>query len=208
MKRGLIITALVLFSATMIQGQFRISMYAGYGLSQFDDELFTEDVLDQTTYLPVGASVEYGLEMFTFGIEANYSVLPFTFDMPVYELENAWELEITQLVIGGFVKVRFRDISEINPYIRAGLGYYGGKGRNNYSDEFKQLSTGLEDTESDFEPAIGFNGGIGMDFPVSNVSFLYLEGIYHFVQRKYDIPNAESFKANNFAFFLGFTYKL
>lgn len=207
MKKILIISVALLITSLSF-GQTRISIYAGYGISQFDDLIFSNDNMEQTGYVPAGLSVEFGRDMFTFGFEGNYSVMPFKFDLNQEGFGKAGELEVTQLVIGGFVKIRFRDRREINPYIRAGVAYYGGKGKTKFNDEFKTFFTDVEDTEADLKPAVGINGGIGMDFPLSPVSFLFLEGNYHFVKREEDIDNAESFQANNFAFFLGFIHML
>ena len=208
MKRMLLIFVTSLFIAVNVNGQTRVSIYAGYGISQFDDGEFEGDQIDQTGYFPAGACVEFGMSKFTFGIEGNYSILPFNFDLNVPEFGKAGEYEITQLVLGGFVKFRFRDKKEINPYVRGGFAYYGGKGKITFTDEFKQNFTDVEDSELEFKAAIGFNAGIGMDFPVSPVSFIFIEADYHFVQRKADQQNAESFQANNFAFYLGYSHIL
>ena len=81
MKISLFIIICLFISASLLSGQTRISIYAGYGFSQFDDDIFASDQIDQTGYLPAGASIEFGRDMYTFGIEGNYSVLPFTFDL-------------------------------------------------------------------------------------------------------------------------------
>jgi hypothetical protein len=162
--------------------------------------------MDQTGYLPAGVSVEFGRDMFTFGFEANYSVLPFTFEINQEIFGKTGELEITQLVAGAFIKIRFRDRKEINPYLRGGIAYYGGRGKTSFTQEFKNFFPDVEDYEADLKPAVGFNGGIGMDFPITPSSFIYLEANYHFVQREEDVLNPESFQANNFAFLVGFTF--
>jgi opacity protein-like surface antigen len=203
MKKTFLIFAATLVSLNNCYSQTRVSFYAGYGFSQYDDTIFEGESISQTGYFPAGVNIEFGTGMFTFGVEANYSVMPFNFD---FERESLGKIEITQLIAGGFVKVRFRNRREINPYIRAGVGYYGGKAKQTYTEEFKQTNAGAEDSEYDFSAAIGVNGGIGMDFPISHTSYFYFEGIYHFIKRKYDLPDAKSFQANNIAFFLGYTH--
>lgn len=208
MIKNLLILSAILIVTAVSYGQTRISLFAGYGFSQFDDQVFADDMLDQTGYLPVGANVEFGRSMFTFGAEVNYSVLPFSFDLEEEGVGKAGELDITQFVVGGFVKARFGDRRDINPYIRGGIGYYSGKGKVTFNQDFKDNSPGVEDSETDFKAAIGFNGAIGLDFPVSPNTFIFLEAIYHFVEREFDVVDATSFRANNFAFHLGFTYML
>ena len=206
MKKWVLIIFIISGLINIVNGQVRASLYAGYGFSQFDDLEFAGGTAGQTGYVPAGVNIEYGGNMFAVGIEATYSFMPFIFDLEAESYGKVGETEITQLSAGGFVKVRFRNKNEINPFVRAGLAYYGGISRITFTDEFKQTINDTEDSEDDLVAAIGFNAGIGMDFPLSQVSFIYFEGIYHFVQRKYDIPNAESFRANSFAFFLGFTH--
>lgn len=212
MIRNLLILLALLFVTILSYGQTRISLFAGYGLSQFDDDIFSQTNLDQTGYLPVGANIEFGRNMFTFGVEVNYSVLPFSFKFEQEGFGKLGKVDITQLVVDGFVKIRFGDRRDINPYIRGGIGYYAGKAKSEFTREYKVLAgligQNAEDSETDFKGAVGFNGGIGLDIPVSSNNFMFLEAIYHFVERKADELYASSFKANNFAFHLGYTYIL
>jgi opacity protein-like surface antigen len=218
-KFSLILLSLILFSIT-INAQGSISIFAGYGQSSFDEDLFGDDSkIEQAGYVPVGLQGGFNINNLEFGsiflgAEFNYAVLPFTFDMSGdigSGDQTLAEIKINQMFIGALVKVKFGK-GNANPFIRLGGGAYMGGGDIEYSDELKtyysQFGQTLEDEEQDLKTAFGFNVGAGSDFKINPSTTIFTEFVYHMVDREPDEENAEAFTANNWAIQVGMIFGL
>ena len=206
MKRIFTLFAFLLLLSSYSIAQTQISVFAGYGMSSFEDDLFDGSEFDQSGYIPVGATIQFGRGMFKFGGEISYSVLPFTFEMSAGNQELA-EVKFTQLYYGAFVKIKFGEGIGTVPYLRAGGGYYTGRGKIEYADALKQI--GYEDEEEDFKGVFGFNGGGGVEFSINQGNSVYFEFLYHFVDQEMENDDSdETFKLNNWALQVGFLFGL
>jgi len=216
MKRIATVIIVTLWFTISLQAQASIGVFAGYGQSSFEEDLFGDgSKLDQAGYIPIGIQIGYNLPNLDFGTiflgaEVNYAVSPFTFEMKgdVGNGEQTLaDFKINQTVIGALVKVKFGK-SNINPFIRLGGGAYMGGAEIQYTDEIKsfyQQQTGetLADEETDVKTAFGFNVGAGADFKIGTSSAIFAEFVYHIVTREPDEANAESIDANNWAIQVG-----
>jgi len=206
MKRIFTLFVFLLLSSSYSIAQTQISIFAGYGMSSFEDDLFDGTEFDQSGYIPVGATIQFGRGMFKFGGEISYSVVPFTFEMSDGDTKIA-ELKMTQLYYGAFVKIKFGEGIGTVPYLRAGGGYYTGSAKVEFEDQFKQF--GAEDTEEDYKGVFGFNGGGGVEFSVNHGNSVYFEFLYHFVDQEMENDDSgESAKLNNWALQVGFLFGL
>lgn len=176
---------------TIITGQ--LAIFSGYGQSNFD-----MDGVDQAGYIPLGAALYFGEDVFYFGAEINYSAYAFTFESKSEGVES----KLTQLLIGGVAKVRFDPgpHSRVVPFLRLGGGYYMGDWT------IENTETNDKSTQK-FKGAFGFNFGGGLDFKM-HMGIFYLEFVYHKVDRKPDVSGAKSFRADNFAGHIGFIFDL
>ena len=217
-RRHLILIAFFISSSLFAQGS--IGIFAGYGQSSFDEDLFGDDSkIEQAGYVPVGIQAGFNLNSVSFGsiflgAEFNYAALPFTFDMNGdigNGEESLAEIKINQTYIGALIKVKLGK-GGLKPFVRLGGGAYMGGGEIEYSEEFKQyyLQFGqtLEDETYDLKTAFGFNAGAGVDFSLSSSSSFFSEFVYHIVDREPDEGDSESFSANNWAIQVGVNFGL
>jgi len=221
MKKIISIIIISLFFTISLYAQGSISIFAGYGQSSFQEDLFGDDSkIEQAGYVPVGIQAGYNLSNMTFGTiflgaEFNYAVIPFTFELND-DIGNGQQkladFKINQMVIGALVKVKFGK-GNFNPFIRLGGGAYLGGADLEYTDELKalyqqQLNQTLEDEELDIKTAFGFNAGAGADFKMGTSTSFFVEFVYHMVSREPDEEDAESIDANNWAAHVGIQFGL
>ena len=218
MKRILFVLILLLTTIS-IYAQASIALFAGYGQSQFGDNLFEEGIdYDQAGYLPIGLQAGYNFGVLPIGsifigAEINHAIMPFTFeyrdDVGNGE-QRLLDVKINQTVIGGLLKIKF-DAGSVTPFVRVGGGMYTGGSEIEYSNLLKSLAeqqTGerLEDDETDLKSTFGLNFGGGLDFKVGSSNAVLLEFVYHMVEREADVENSETFGADNWAALIGFQF--
>ncbi len=190
---------LVLFLVSFSVSQAQISVFAGYGQSQFGKDFYGEGIdFDEASYIPVGAAYQFGVGLFKLGVEVNYSAVPFTYSIEYLGVEAA-ELTISQLAFGAFLKYRFSMLKVIVPYVRGGGEYVTGKAKFEWKGQYAGME---ENFEEDYKGAFGFNLGGGVEFNLGVVG-IYGEFLYHFVERELDVDAAEKDSYNNYAFHLG-----
>ncbi len=190
---------LVLFLISFSVSYSQISIFAGYGQSQFGKDFYGEGVnFDDAAYIPVGASYQFGVGLFKIGVEVNYSAVPYTYNIQYLGVDAA-DLTISQLAFGGYLKYRFSMLKVIVPYIRGGGEYVTGKAKIEWKGEYTSLGSEFEE---DYKGAFGFNLGGGVEFNLGVVG-IYGEFLYHFVDRELDVEGATKDSYNNYAFHVG-----
>ena len=212
-KLGLILLLLSLASGTAYSQS--IGAFVGYGQSAFGEDSFElGDETEQANYIPLGVQILFGTGgNFEIGGEINYAVVPFTFEMNVFDTHVA-DMEVEQLYFGALARFKIGTGSGIWPYIRGGAGIYTGSLNMNYTDEMKELyllDTGmeLEDESADFKSAFGFNAGVGAEINFSHNNGVFAEFVYHIVKREIDGEDAGgASSANNWALHVGFRFSL
>jgi len=130
----------LLFVFVQVQyGQVKLGVYSGYSLSSFAEQDSGADML------PIGFQAYYSLESiefvsFNFGLDFNYSVIPFMFDISTTDNKKVFTREQSQLHIGALVKIKFVKEFMLNPYVRLGTGLYSGGHSLEFTDAIKQLA--------------------------------------------------------------------
>ncbi|MBU0473573.1 MAG: porin family protein [Bacteroidetes bacterium] len=201
-KLGLILLLLLLASGTAYSQS--IGAFAGYGSSAFGD-----DVDEESNYIPVGAQLLFGSGgNFEFGVEVNYAVVPF-----IFSKGDIGDMKINQLYYGALAKFKFGTGRGIWPYLRAGAGMYTGTIEYDFTDEINEF--GFDDVKMDFKNAFGFNVGAGAEMNISGNNGLFVEFVYHIVDRELDVNNEDmeegdssKMTANNWAIHVGFRFGL
>lgn len=167
--------------------------FLGFGMSQFEDDILAEGdyvTLDNGSYIPAGVAFFYQVSpKFQLGAEVEVAASPFSGDYTWndgYESGTGeWEMSMT--TVGAVAK--FLPSNEF--YLRGGVANYSGEieGEDAYG-------TG----EVDMESGIGFNFGAGYVTPLSENVFGALEGVYHMVSLKPDVPvPADDLEFNHYA---------
>lgn len=155
---------------------FSGSIYSGFGMSIFDEDLLYYYYLDDGNYIPAGVKLMYqASSRFRVGSEFEFSLMPFACEGDFYQNGYAWESEAkvsltTLSIVGQFY------LSD-NFYVRAGLGRYAGSAEIEISSGTYIGYYG----DTDIEAAFGFNGGLGFEMPISEKAFAGAEAIYHSV---------------------------
>lgn len=205
MKKSTLLLLVILFTAFTLHAQSSLSIFGGYGKSNFDlgsgDETSESVEISQAAFIPAGVQLLFGGPI-QLGAELSYSVVPFTFESKGANGVKIADEKISQILAGGVLRINFGD-GNIRPYVRGGAGLYMGNDKVEYSDEFKQemqdLGYAVEDTTINFKSAFGFNAGGGLSFKLGSNSALFGEFIYHIVKREADIQGAEKTKMDNWA---------
>ena len=184
-------------ATSKVEAQFSISIYSGYARSDF--ELQNESVpaipFGITAAINITPKFETGLEFCTL-LKAfeQKEMLYFDYYGNPIVLEGS-TYQITQNNIGIYAKY-FLLMDNFYPYLKAGVAYYTGE--RSYVDG----QIGQENYE--FKGAIGYYPAIGVKSSLG----LYLEFLYHFVQRKYDYEGAKFYKYNNWIIVLGYSHSI
>jgi opacity protein-like surface antigen len=204
MKTLILVAAmLILTNGIFAQDHGSVVIFGGYGQSFFSSEIGDDNNHpEEAKYVPVGVQFLFGIDNFSVGAEVNYAAVPFTFTMSSDGTDLA-DFTITQLYYGGVIKFRLGTHAGLNPYLRAGAGMYTGKFKVDWTDDVTRL-LGLEDSETNYKSAFGFNLGAGIEFAVSQTSGIIVEFVYHKVNRTLDVEGAEAGKADNAAIHAGF----
>lgn len=221
-KRYLFQSILILLFITQLSyGQVNLGFYSGYGISSFEAQDGNADML------PVGLQMYYSMDnlgfiSLNFGVDFNYSAIPFSFILTNNTGQTLITKEQNQLHVGALLKVKFIKGFILNPYIRLGAGLYTGNQSLEYSDELVQEAQQQQiilPNEIELTSAFGFNFGAGLDLNLTtNESFgLFLEFTYHLNSREIDespfnvFPGVNLGKQDlgfdNMAFLLGFQVK-
>jgi opacity protein-like surface antigen len=182
---------------------FKVGIFTGYGMSSF------ENFNDNAGTLPFGFQAYYSLEKLqfgslNFGIEFNYSVAPFTFEIQDNNGTVLGDWKIKQMIIAALVKAKFLKKSKVHPFVRLGAGLYTGGWTfdwNSTAQQAAQQQNVTLATEQDVDSGFGFNIGAGADFDIAKTVTLFGEFLYHIVSRT--PSGGQSGGANNWAIQLG-----
>jgi hypothetical protein len=196
---GAFLLSVILISAlpNTSRGAARISAFVGYGISLFDEDFPLAGVdRGRAEYLPGSLTASWEIRpRARLGMEISYSILPFAFD-DRQGLDQATE-KVSQLLIGSFARYIPAE-SLVSPYLRGGMGLYLGQWVIDYRED-----AGIGDSEYDLKPAFGLNLGVGIIGDWAGDRFLFLELLYHIVNRQLDIGGARRYNAGNLAVQLG-----
>jgi len=169
----------------MDTSKFSGAAFVGYGMSIFDGLMLELYDMSDGSYVPVGARFLYEVSpQFKIGSEFEFCASPFTVDNSDTDAfgDIVTEIDVSMTTInfmGQFYPVE-------GLYIRAGVARYSGTGEMKVIDDGELEWTG----KADFEPAFGFNGGIGYETQLSGNIFGGIEGVYHKVDLKIDESTA------------------
>ena len=181
MKSFVLILSLVLMlSVSGFAGEKFLGVKAGLASTSFEEqtEAASSLAIGVTLGTKVAPIIETGLE---------FSMLTSPWEFEETEFDYKMTARFTQTMVGVYAKVDL-PLAVINPYVRAGLGYYMGK------MEVEQSAFGTTESGSeDFKGAIGYNLGAG----VTTFLGIYAEVVFHIVSRELDVDGAEAFGANN-----------
>ncbi len=196
--KKLSIIFIFLFAVT-IHAQSSVAGYIGVGRSAFDFDDFQMKPENQAGNVPIGIQITLGDGMLQFGADASFSAVPFAFEVE-QSGNKVGEVQITQLFLGGFLRVNIGN-EAIQPYAKAGGGAYMGKLKWEPEAAYKSFAPA---DEEDFKTAFGFYLAAGVDFKIGKTIAIFAEIPYHFVKRKLDLEDVDdddnpSFTANNFS---------
>jgi len=153
---------LVLCFSQVSQAQLFFGVKGGLAASQFEDQ--EEAASNFVAGAAIGTDV---MPMLDLGIEYEMLVSPFEMDFI-----PGSSMKIKQSMVGVFGKLYPLpvDLEIVDPYVRAGVGYYMG------NLEVENVG------DKDFKGAVGFNAGVGTD----TILGLYVEAVFHIIKREFD----------------------
>jgi hypothetical protein len=204
-KGSLVILLIMLFTG-MANAQLAFGIQGGIGGSSFDKNLSIPGIdklgIDKgANSIPVGVFVASTiLPLFDVGIEYNMLLVPFKFENKNIVPGEKLTVTFTQSLLGAFVKWYVLPLPLIEPYVKAGAGYYSGKIKVDLTGNV--TVPGLAST--DFKNTLGFNIGAGVKTMVG----LYGEFVYHIISRKPDITDAKQAAYNNWMLMVGYQFEL
>ena len=193
-KMSMVVFFMIVF-AGMANAQLVFGVQGGIGGSAFKDQE------SAASSVPVGVYVgTNALPLFDAGIEFNMLLVPFKFEETDPFLGQKVKLEFTQTYYGVFVKWYVLPIPVVEPYVKAGAGYYSGK---------LKVEVAGESGEEDFKNTLGFNIGAG----VKTMTGLYGEFVYHILSRELDVKNPDPDEVkkavyNNWMLMIGYQFEL
>jgi opacity protein-like surface antigen len=190
LKVSMMVLFMILF-ADMAQAQLIFGVQGGIGASAF------EKTTKAATAVPVGVFIgTNALPLFDLAVEYNRYVVPFKFDLqdPLY---GKGTMEHNQSYIGAFIRYYVLPLPVLEPYIRAGVGYYSGNQKFEYTVPKYTV-------KHDFKSKLGFNAGVGVKTMVG----IYGEFVYHIFSSKLDVANAENARLNNWMISVGYQFEL
>ena len=166
----------------------------GYGFSTFENQLQTANALPGGAVFYVQPTPQLS---FIIGYETTF--FPYIFEFGDGE-KITLEKKTSQTILKFNFQYNFAD-DELIPYIQFGVGRYTGRFK------YHPISVGVKQ-EADYEPAIGYNIGIGVEYPVYPQVDFTLNGTYHLVQRRLEQSGARTNGYNNIVFYAGLVYRL
>ena len=198
----LILISLQLFFSKNIFPQPSFNIFSGYGKTVF------ENVASQEEYLPAGFQLMFGVPVLNFGVEANYSVTPITYNVRnTHTKKDLKQIKFNQFFIGSVIKINLAAGNFI-PFFRIGGGLYTGKERVTWYEEPKRTAFEngiiLKDYSASFKNRLGVNLGGGFNMELWRYSGFFAEYVYHFISRQENIPGSILFKADNWTFSFGY----
>jgi hypothetical protein len=178
---------LVLFAAFSVNaGDMVFGLNAGSAVTSFEGQT------DAATSISFGAHVgNKVLPILETGLEFNMLASPWEFEADF--LGQKMTQKVSQTLVGAYAKVAI-PLVVVNPYVRAGIGYYMGNlefSLNDYSEK------------ADFKGAIGYSVGAGADLLLG----FYAEVMYHIVSRELDLEDAgDAADFNNLMINVGYNF--
>ncbi|HID39741.1 MAG TPA: hypothetical protein EYP36_09550 [Calditrichaeota bacterium] len=191
MKRlAFILSFLFIFltaNTTMATG---LGIQAGMATSAFENQTSSANtfvggahfVFDLLPLIDLGA--EYTLTISPFSFQSDYAGQTYTSD-------------ISQSYFGAFARIFLPlPLIVIDPYLKAGVGYYSGKIKTSGAGESQTF---------DLKSTLGYSVGIGL----KSVIGLYGEFIYNFAKQELDgIPDPDTLAYNNWMIMVGYSFGL
>ena len=183
------ISVVLLFIIQPINGQGIVGLYTGLSNSSFEKQIKSSG-----SFL-FGLQAMYSLKTpsiidLKFGLEFNYLVPPFSFD-----IEGSSGKLVTrnqkQLFVGALVKVLIVNSFVLSPYLRLGAGLYSGGHTLEFADAIKQEAQQQQiplPDELDISSSFGFSLGFGFEYklPSMTKTGLFTEFVYNIVSREID----------------------
>ena len=180
-----IVVALLLFSVSSFAGDTVLGLNVGTAITSFEGQ--TESASSFSFGAHLGKEV---LPILETGLEFNMLASPWEFKGTSIAGETT--VKISQTIIGAYAKVNI-PLVVVNPYARAGIGYYMGN---------IEATAAGQTGKQDFKGAVGFNLGAG----VNTFMGIYAELVYHIVSRTLDVEGAEAVGYNNIMINAGYNF--
>jgi len=191
MKRLVIILSLIFVfftaNASMATG---LGIQVGYASSAFEDQTSAA-----STFAGGAHFVFDLLPLIDLGAEYTLTISPFSFQSD-FEGQTLTS-DISQSYFGAFARIFLPlPLIVIDPYLKAGVGYYSGK---------IKISGAGESKTYDLKSTLGYSVGLGL----KSVIGLYGEFVYNFAKQEVDgIPDPESLAYNNWMIMVGYSFGL
>ena len=197
-----LITVLLLYSVLPAQQVF-LEVFSGYNFTAYDLEEFNQ----AEGYVPIGLRLAGGFEKIQLGAEFHQNISNPSFVFSDAAGTDVLRTEFVNTYKGGFVRVNFSSL----PAYRFGLILKAGAGL--YETERKSYSLPsdfLVPSDLNYEPTIGFNGGIGISAPIYTLLHWEIGYMYHMI--KWDAatgaPQTTSYKGHYHSIQLGLSLNL
>jgi hypothetical protein len=170
--------------AASLSAQKVLRLHGTYAITDFEEEITTEPAKTFGFGASIGGKFA---SLFEVGVEFNMLAKPWEYDI-TDDYFGSLNAEYTNMMAGAYFQVDI-PLVIIEPYARAGAGYYMGKMTLDYMDA---------SNDYDFAGVFGYNLGAGIDL----FGFLYAEVVYHFVDQKFkdeELMGDDTFRYNHIA---------
>ncbi len=192
MKRlATILSFLFLFFSTNASMATGLGIQVGYASSAFEDQTSAAN-----TFVGGAHFVFDLLPLIDLGAEYTLTVSPFSFQGEDV-FGQTFTQDISQSYFGAFARIFLPlPLIVVDPYLKAGVGYYSGK---------IKISTTGESKTHDLKSTLGYSVGIGL----KSIIGLYGEFVYNFAKQEVEgIPDPESLAYNNWMLVVGYSFGL
>lgn len=196
MKKLPLLLVLSILTCSISAQQLFFEAFSGMNRTAYDSEYFSS----QDWYAPIGLRIAGGAERFQIGGEYHRSLGQATFN---YEDDSRSEFKSSYY--GGFLR------ANLGRYPAFGFGVILRVGAGMYTAE-QAIFESSNDSESfvtyEYDPHLGFNGGIGFSIPLADAFHFDIGYTYNYVERPELDKTLPSYTAHFHSIQAGFSLNL
>lgn len=197
------LTFITLFILQTSQAQqFFVEVFTGFNHTAYDSDIYET----QDWYMPIGIRVAGGLEHVQLGAEyhRDLSHASFMFQDAATG-EDVQREEFVNSYYGGLIRFNLSQM----PAYRLGVIFKAGAGMYDTSRKSYQVPSSSTNSELDYGPILGFNGGLGLSIPMQGQAHWEIGYVFNYIKRPgKEAFNVPEYNAAHHSIQLGFSWNM